>query len=345
MAFLSMSKTPQSAVIEPIGVCRADEVEDEALVTVIVVNYNTAALIQPMLDCLLSSAVGCGPVQIVILDNASRDESLATLEPLKGQIDLIVNEQNVGFGRANNRCLSLARGRYVLLLNTDAFVAPDTLRKTLDYMDSNPKTGVLGVRLVGRDGVLQPSCRYFPTVANVFLSRTGLDRWFSWIQSMDDMSWDHASDRPCDWVPGCYYLVRREVINQVGLFDPRYFLYYEEVDHCRAAKAAGWGVTYFHDTTVVHIGGESAKSDGDLTVGARQISVLQIESELLYFRKHSGLWGLFVHLYLTVLAALILNLKSAFKGLGARGLGAPWSHVRQVFALALLTRWGTQPTR
>ena len=309
------------------------------------VNYNTAALIRPMVDGLLASAAGCGAVQIVALDNASRDDSLVALKSLGDRVDLIVNAHNVGFGRANNQCLARTRGRYVLLLNTDAFVAPDTLGQTLDYMDSNPKTGVLGVRLVGRDGVLQPSCRYFPTVTNVFLSRTGLARWFPWIQSMDDMSWDHASDRQCDWVPGCYYLVRREVIDQVGLFDPRYFLYCEEVDHCRAVKAAGWDVTYFHDTTVVHIGGESAKSDSDLTQGARQISVLQIESELLYFRKHAGLGGLFAHLCLTVLVALILNLKSALKGQGARGLGAPWGHVRQVFTLALLTRWGTQPTR
>jgi GT2 family glycosyltransferase len=126
--------------------------DDAALghrVSVIVVNYNTAALIRPMMDCLLASAVGCGPVQIVVLDNASRDDSLAALKALSGKIELIVNAHNVGFGRANNQCLALARGRYVLLLNTDAFVAPDTLRKTLDYMDSHPSTGVLGARLVG----------------------------------------------------------------------------------------------------------------------------------------------------------------------------------------------------
>ncbi len=162
---------------------------------------------------------------------------------------------------------------------------------------------------------------------------------------MDDMSWDHASCRPCDWVPGCYYLVRREVLNQVGLFDPRYFLYYEEVDHCRAVKASGWEVTYFNETTVVHIGGESAKSDSELTAGARQISELQIESELLYFRKHSGFGGLLLHLFLTVLTALLLNLKTLFKGLGTQCFRGHWHHVRLVFGLVILTRWGTQPTR
>ncbi|POZ99712.1 glycosyltransferase family 2 protein, partial [Pseudomonas sp. MWU12-2312b] len=109
-------------------------------------------------------------------------------------------------------------------------------------------------------GDLQPSCRYFPTPLNVFMARTGLERFFPGVKKVDDMTWDHNSVRECDWVPGCYYLIRREVIDQVGLFDPRYFLYYEEVDHCKRVKQAGWKVVYYPHTTVVHIGGESAKS-------------------------------------------------------------------------------------
>ena len=145
---------------------------------------------------------------------------------------------------------------------------PIRLLKTVEFMDSHPRCGVLGVKLVGPDGSLQPSCRYFPTPWNVFLARTGLHRFFPGTRLVDDMSWDHASVRECDWVPGCYYLVRREVIEDVGLFDPRYFLYYEEVDHCRAVRQAGWSVIYYPHTQVVHIGGESAESEGPLTVRA-----------------------------------------------------------------------------
>jgi N-acetylglucosaminyl-diphospho-decaprenol L-rhamnosyltransferase len=109
------------------------------------------------------------------------------------------------------------------------------------FMEVNPCCGVLGVKLVGRDGALQPSCRYFPTPWNVFLAKTGLQRLFPGTRLVDDMTWDHASVRECDWVPGCYYLIRREVIERVGLFDPRYFLYYEEVDHCRRVSCARRG--------------------------------------------------------------------------------------------------------
>src|SRR4051812_5167964 len=183
-------------------------------------------------------------------------------------------------------------------------MVPDALPRTVEFMDTNPRCGVLGVKLVGRDGALQPSCRYFPTPWNIFLAGTGIKRFFPRTRLVDDMSWDHGSIRECDWVPGCYYLVRREVIEQVGLFDPRYFLYYEEVDHCRAVRHAGWSVLYYPFTQVVHLGGESAKSEGPLTDG-RQISAQQIESELLYFRKHYGRAGLLSALMLTLLGDAI----------------------------------------
>ena len=193
----------------------------------------------------------------------------------------------------------------MLLLNTDAFVSPDTLTKTVGFMDAHPSCGVLGVKLVGQDGSLQPSCRYFPTPWNVFLTSTGLNRLFPGARLVDDMSWDHASVRECDWVPGCYYLVRRDVIERVGLFDPRYFLYYEEIDHCRAVRQAGWSVIYYPFTEVVHIGGESAETEGPLTRAGRQISPLQIESELLYFRKHYGLSGVLAAVFLATLSDAI----------------------------------------
>jgi N-acetylglucosaminyl-diphospho-decaprenol L-rhamnosyltransferase len=147
---------------------------------------------------------------------------------------------------------------------------------------------VLGVKLVGEDGSLRPSCRYFPTPWNSFLLATGLKRFFPKARLVDDMSWDHAAVRQCDWDPGCFYLMRPESVERVGLFDSRFFLYFEEVDHCRALKNDGWDVTYFPFTQVIHIGGESAKSQGALTGGGRQISAMQIESELLYHRKHHG---------------------------------------------------------
>ena len=313
-------------------------------ISTIIVSYNTAGLLNECMEKLRSASLH-QVVEEVFVDNASKDASVDVIRRDFPQSRLIVNSTNIGFGRANNQALALASGRYVLLLNTDAFVAPDTLAKTLAYMDAHPKCGILGVRLEGRDGVLQPCCRYFPTPWNIFLQRSGLSRLFKNVQMVDDMEWAHDTVRSCDWVVGCYYLVRKAVIDQVGLFDPRYFLYFEEVDHCFAAKNAGWDVVFYPHTTVVHLGGESAKSDGAITASGRQLEALQIESELLYFRKNHGRGAVLSNVLLTVLANGINLIKRAMKrGVALDAVGA-WRHSVLVCTTFARTRWATQPTR
>jgi len=293
----------------------------------------------------LFSSVGNLEMEVFIIDNASRDHSAEEIRRDYPNITLIENEQNVGFGRANNQALPLIHSDYVLLLNTDAFVQSDTIIRTMQYMETHQKCGMLGVKLLGRDGVLQPSCRYFPTPWNIFLERTNFKKFFKHAKLVDDMSWDHASVRSCDWVPGCYALIRKEVIDQVGLFDPRYFLYYEEVDHCFAAKRAGWEVVYFPDTPVVHIGGESAKQDAAISFKSRQIESLQIESELLYFRKNHGFSGVLAHLLLNTLADFILFLKDLIKLRSPATIFFNLKRASFVWKIFFLTNMATQPTR
>jgi N-acetylglucosaminyl-diphospho-decaprenol L-rhamnosyltransferase len=313
-------------------------------VTAIVVNYNTRELLHP---CIASLRAGAGSlrVQIVIVDNASRDGSPDLLRSEFADCDLLFNSVNVGFGRANNQALSIARGNYLLLLNTDAFVPPGGLAESVRFLERHPTCGIVGVRLVGRDGTLQPSCRYFPTPWNEFLAVTGVGRFFPRTKLVDDMGWDHASPRECDWVPGCYYLVRNSVVAAVGLFDPRFFLYYEEVDHCQAVKSAGWQVMYDPSVTVVHIGGESARADAEISAAGRQIMALQIESGLLYFRKHHGRGGAWAAVALSVLSALLLTLKGLLKGRPWRNLRAHWAQALATWTLLRRTSGGLRPTR
>jgi GT2 family glycosyltransferase len=313
-------------------------------VTAIVVNYNTGYLLHEALDALAVSAQGI-TLQTVLVDNASKDDSAALMRRDFAHHQLIFNTHNVGFGRANNQALPFLNSDYVLLLNTDAFVQPDTLPSTLAYMQAHPRCGVLGVQLVGRDGAWQPSARYFPTPWNLFLQASGLARWFPNTRLVDDARWHYDSPQHCDWVPGCYYLVRREVVDTVGLFDPRYFLYYEEVDHCFAVKKAGWQVVCYPHTRVVHIGGESAKSDGALSTSGRQLLGLQVESEQLYFRKNHGLSGLLG----AVLGRLLADLMNAGKCLlGRRAKERASSHLAHAglyLSTLLRTRLGARATR
>lgn len=312
--------------------------------TVILVSYNTEHLLEECFDALHSAAQGI-TLQICVVDNASTDGSVDSLRT-KYKVDhLIINEKNIGFGRANNQCLPLISSEFILLLNVDAFVSAQSLVKTLEYMSRQPECGVVGVKLVDRDGRLQPSCRYFPTPWNRFIQRTGLCRLMPNVKLMDDMTWGHAEVRKCDWVPGCYYLTRREVIDQVGLFDHRYFMYYEEIDHCYAVKKAGWQVHYYPYTEVIHLGGESAKSDGQMAESGMQIDVLQIESEMLYFRKNEGFWAVLLNNILRSLSDIIIPTRRLFRMrypfYYMRGL----KRIKIVWKLFIRTRWATEATR
>jgi GT2 family glycosyltransferase len=313
-------------------------------VSVVVISYNTGYLLDRMFAAL-NAATASLRIETIVVDNASTDDSIDILESKYPAVTLIKNDTNVGFGRANNQAISVARGRYVLLLNTDAFVAPATLVQTVAFMDNNAACGVLGVKLVGSDGTLQPSCRYFPTPWNVFLVRSGLARFFPTTRLVDDMNWDHASTRKCDWVPGCYYLVRAEVIRRVGLFDPRFFLYCEEIDHCRRVKEAGWSVIFCPLTEVVHIGGESAKSESELTSSGRQISSLQIESELLYFRKYFGRFGVLASVLLSLLADVWLAIKSIVRTTNLNGAVLAFRNISVVLRIFFATGFAARPTR
>jgi len=314
----------------------------ETDLSIIVVNYNTRHLLHEMMAAVERAAGGLA-LQLIVIDNASRDGSADCIRENWPHVELLANDANVGFGRANNQALPLIRGRNVLLLNTDAFVRPDSFHVALNVLQQHPECGIVGVRLVGRDGLVQPSCRYFPTAWNLLLVRTGLTKLFPWTRLVDDMPWDDRKAAECDWVPGAFLLIRRPVINQVGLFDPRYFLYYEEVDLCRAAKGRGWTVRYCPGTDVVHIGGESAKSDGNLSSSGRQLPALQMESELLYFRKHYGLPGVLGSLALGLLGDAVLATKQLL-GKG-RGAGRPFSQSALALRLFLQTRFATLPTR
>ena len=310
-------------------------------VSVILVNYNTAHLLERCLGDLRRASAGLR-VQTLIVDNASKDDSVAVIRERFPDCELIVNPVNVGFGRANNQALPRCAGRYVLLLNTDAFVSPDTLSRTLAAMEADPACGVLGVLLTDSDGSVQPSCRYFPTPWNSFLVHTGLARWFPRARLIDDPRWDPSRPAHCDWVPGCYYLIRREVLAQVGLFDPRYFLYMEEVDHCRAVRDAGWTVRYLPDTRVIHLGGESAKSDGQLSSSGRQLSRLLVESELLYYRKHGGAPLAAGALAMSTLGCAVVAAKALLRA-RFRALGQAGADMRLYWRLARQTGFGRRP--
>ncbi len=261
-------------------------------VSVIIVSFNTCELLR---ECLNTLAAEADEVcyEVIVVDNASRDGSADMLAAEFPQIRLIRSEVNLGFAAANNRGFEIVRGRYVVLLNSDAFPRPGALRNAVAQMDADPKVGLGGARLVGRDDSWQPSARLFPSPLNDFLSLSGLSARFprSRFFGRVDRTWaDPGQPAEVDWVPGAFSIIRRDVLEQIGYFDEAFFLYYEEVDLCRRIKAAGYKVYYWPDVVVAHLGGESSKTLEHLTLSASgaQLTLWRLRSEYLYYRKQRG---------------------------------------------------------
>ncbi len=260
--------------------------------SVVVVSFNTRDLLRDCLRSLMKELAGIAN-EVFVVDNASRDGSADMVEMEFTDVRLIRSAVNLGFAGGNNQAFPLANGRYVVLLNSDAFLKPQALRRSIEHMDADPRIGLGGARLVGADGSWQASSRMFPSPLNDFLSLSGLAAKFpkSRFFGRQDHTWadqDRASDT--DWVPGAYSIIRRTILEEVGYFDEQFFLYYEEVDLCRRIKKAGYLVRYWPDVVVEHWGGESSKTVKSLTMSrsGAQLELWRMRSAFLYYRKHHG---------------------------------------------------------
>ena len=262
-------------------------------VSILIVSFNTCAILRECLHSIPASTPGLG-VEIIVVDNASFDGSLDMVRAEFPAVKTLSSKENLGFGRANNLGLPEAAGRYVVMLNSDAFLAQDCLRASVRKMDANARVGLAGGQLFGRDGTMQPSSRMFPNVLRDFLTMSGLAHRFarSRFFGQGDRTWaDLDQEAEVDWVPGAYSIIRRSVLEEVGFFDPDFFLYYEEVDLCRRIKQAGYKVMYWPELKIVHIGGESARQVKtlELSKSGAQLILWRMRSTLLFYRKHYGL--------------------------------------------------------
>lgn len=265
------------------------------LTSVIVVSFNTRDILRACLQRLFEVTQGLR-LQVIVVDNASRDASADMVAQEFPHICLIRSDSNLGFAAANNLGFLKAEGDYVLLLNPDALLEPLALQRALAHMAADPGIGMGGGLLLGKEGQREPSARLFPSLLNELLVLSGLAARYpkSRFFGRFDRSWDDSGQAAAvDWVPGAFALMRREALDQVGPFDERFFLYYEEVDLCRRFHARGWTIMYWPDVVIRHWGGESSKTveNQDFSSSGSQLTLWRMRSELLYYRKHHGALG------------------------------------------------------
>jgi N-acetylglucosaminyl-diphospho-decaprenol L-rhamnosyltransferase len=269
--------------------------------SVLIVSYNSAQLLGPLLEQLQQEFERSAlQAEVVLVDNASRDGSAERVRRDFPWVRLIASRSNRGFAAANNLAAQHARGRHLLLLNPDALPAAGSLRRGVELMDSHPQVGLGGGELLGTDGSRQPSARMFPRLRDELFTLTGLAgrHPYSRLFGHLDRRWaDPEQASPVDWIPGAFVFIPAALFRRLGGFDERFFMYYEEVDLCRRLAQAGYAVHYWPELKAVHIGGASARTVEQARVSrfGSQLESWRMRSGLLYYRKHHGAlaaWGL-----------------------------------------------------
>jgi N-acetylglucosaminyl-diphospho-decaprenol L-rhamnosyltransferase len=240
--------------------------------SIIIVNWNTSKLLSQCLESIYRSELR-STFEIIVVDNGSTDASVSILNTNFPDVNVISNDRNLGFAKANNQGIAVAKGRYILLLNSDTIVLPSAFDEMIRIADLNPQTGVIGPKLLNMDGTLQKSWSSFPSFLSELVGKNFRIRHpVVTIPNTYDV----------DWIMGACMLVRAATIQDAGKMDEDYFFYSEETDWCFRIKRKNWKIWYLTSAEIYHLGGGSTKRG----------SVVQLvnlyQSKLLYFKKNHG---------------------------------------------------------
>lgn len=253
-------------------------------VTISIVNTNNRVLLEQCLRSIFETTRA--HVQVIVVDNASDDDSAVMVQREFPNVTLLQNETRTGFAASHNRALARGAGRYLFVLNEDTKILPQCLDTLIAFMDAHPAVGACGPRLWNGDGSLQRTANRFPTLAFGIFQALSLNRLFPnnpvWRHNIY-AEWDRTTTREVDAVSGAALLVRRDAMNQVGLLDANFFIYSEEVDWCLRFHQHGWKTFYVADAQLIHFGGSSTAARAP-----EKFHRIHWDSFLYYYRKHYG---------------------------------------------------------
>ncbi|MDP4177086.1 MAG: glycosyltransferase family 2 protein [Bacillota bacterium] len=265
----------------------------EICVSIILVNWNTKELLKNCINSIIAETKKIS-YEIIVVDNNSTDGSLEMIEKqFIDKIVLIKNHENRGFAAANNQALKIAKGQFILMLNSDTIVLDNAVEKTINYLKNDTRIGLAGCKLLNADNTLQYSCYNFNSIIRAFLFKTKFIEFISKSTRYKYegliTSFDYNENIEVDYVCGAYMLFSREVYEKVGLLDENFFMYAEEADFCSRIKKNGYKVMFFSQASIIHYGGGSSKRINIISENRRIIS------RLLFIKKQKG--TLYYHLY------------------------------------------------
>jgi len=253
--------------------------------SIIIVSWNVKNILADNLRELYRVRPGM-KWEIFVVDNDSQDGTAEMVSRDFPQVKLVANNENLGFAKANNQAIKRSGGRYVLLLNPDMRVKEGALEKMVAWMDKHPEVGVAGCRLKDEKGNDLPHVRRFPRLFDQLAIVLKLPHIFpAVLNTYLQKDFDYTRESEVDSIRGSFFMVRREALEQVGLLDERFFIWFEEVDYCRRVKKAGWQVAYTPVAECIDLVG---KSFAQVRTGRTQQYFR--DSMLKYFRKWHRPW-------------------------------------------------------
>lgn len=285
------------------------------ILSIIVVNWNTREITR---SCLASVRewVRTTPHEILLVDNASTDGSAGMIREAFPEVRLIANDENVGFGRANNQAMKVARGDFFFLLNSDTLVVDDSVDRFVEILARDPEVGIAGCRLLFEDGRTQNSCARFPSLGLAVLEELLLYKLLPRRLQGEILLggyWDHDRARDVDAVWGAAMMVRRRVFEETGGFDESIFMYGEDREWCMRVRDRGWRITFRPECRIVHL---DHRSSG-IRYGDKRID-LSLQRGYDLYRARAGSLATATLMALKTVGALI---RVAYFGARARWAG------------------------
>jgi GT2 family glycosyltransferase len=254
--------------------------------SVVIVSWNTRELLRECLKSILGRPQGID-CEVIVVDNASADGSPDMVAAEFPAAVLLRHPENAGFAKGSNLGLARARGRHVMLLNTDTRVLDDALARLVAYLDAHPDCGAVAAKLVNPGGSVQRACTRFPTRRTALFLDTPLGRWLprnATLARYHMRDWDHAESRDVEQPPGNGIALPRALLERLGPLDERFFIFYVDVDLCQRIRSVGLRCHYLADARIVHHLGRS-------TAQLPSFGLVLLTDRLRWYRKRYGWWG------------------------------------------------------
>jgi GT2 family glycosyltransferase len=281
-------------------------------ISICIVNWNVKELLKACLGSIYKNTKDIS-FEVIVVDNNSSDDSVRMIKKDFPRVTVIENKTNAGFTRANNQAINISQGRYIMLLNPDTEIIDNALNKMLRFMEGRRDCGALGCKLLNTDGSLQRSCRTFPSLDVMLYSTLFLDSLFpkSRLFGKYFMTWwDFNETREVDQPMGSALMIKKDVLDNVGLFDQNIFIWFDEVDLCYRIKKAGWKIFFTPEAHIKHHLSQSFKQWKSIPQILKGM-VTWRKSRNYFFRKHKGilsvlaLWALDLLQIVLVLGVII----------------------------------------